>query len=222
MDTLTTNSSTITTNSGSTYWTNKITAAPGISISRDSTGSLFINGSDLTAELDQLYVRKDCSKVTKDDYFTIKDGDEFTKVVCYVPRKVFEFTFADGTVIKTVRDKEDEFDLDFAFYLALAKKLYSGFYTLEGIMHRAETLKYETRYYKLVEKGKKLYRDSFLKEIGDKIKESEKAHQHQKYIEKKKRRDERKAKQAKEELKQIIIEAIKEAKPKKNFLKKER
>ena len=51
-----------------------------------------------------------------------------------VPEKVYEFTFADDTKIKTICDEDDIFDLKYAFFLAIAKKLYSKEYTLPGVL----------------------------------------------------------------------------------------
>lgn len=52
----------------------------------------------------------------------IKDSNEFKTITEYVPNKVYGFTFYNGQEIKTVCDEEDEFNLEFAFYLAIAKK----------------------------------------------------------------------------------------------------
>ena len=68
--------------------------------------------------------------------YQIKDVKE------HVLDKVYEFTFYDDTKIKTICDEEDSFDLEYAFYLALAKKLYSDRYTFEGVIHKSYELQY--------------------------------------------------------------------------------
>ena len=111
--------------------------------------------------------------------YQIKDIKE------YVPNKVYEFTFYDDTKIKTICDEEDVFDLEYAFYLALAKKLYSDKYTFEGVIHKSYELQYEKRYVKIVKNGIKLFKkiqeEKFKKEQEEKLKKN----QHKKYVEKK-------------------------------------
>lgn len=121
----------------------------------------------------------------QDIKYIIQDSNSITKVKEIVPEKVYLFTFADGTVIKTVCDKNDIFDFEFAFYLALAKKLYSKSFTMDGIMHKARELKYQKYFVKIVNKGiKKFYKDQ---KEAEKEKEEERLKQerHKKFVAKK-------------------------------------
>ena len=144
--------------------------------------------------------------------FNIKDSSEFKKVEELVPFKVYRFTFEDNTVIKTVCRDDDPFDLEYAFYLALAKKKFSCSQTFEGILHKADTLRYEKYYAKIVKKGMKLFRNQQLEEAKKEDEKRLKKEQHQRYIAKKKARDERRATQAQDNLRKLITEAIKAAK----------
>ncbi len=117
--------------------------------------------------------------------YIMQDSNSITKVKEIVPEKVYLFTFSDGTVIKTVCDKNDIFDFEFAFYLALAKKLYSKSYTMDGIMHMAKELKYQKYFVKIVNKGiKKFYKDQ--KENAKREEEERlKRERHKKFVAKK-------------------------------------
>ena len=121
----------------------------------------------------------------QDIKYIMQDSNSIVKVKEIVPEKVYLFTFADGTVIKTVCDKNDIFDFEFAFYLALAKKLYSKSFTMDGIMHKARELKYQKYFVKIVNKGiKKFYKDQ---KEAEKEKEEERLKQerHKKFVAKK-------------------------------------
>ena len=111
--------------------------------------------------------------------YQIKDVKE------YVSNKVYEFTFNDDTKIKTICDEEDVFDLEYAFYLALAKKLYSETYTFEGVIHKSYELQYEKKYVKIVKNGIKLFKKIQEEKIKKEQEEELKKNQHKKYIEKK-------------------------------------
>ena len=140
------------------------------------------------------------------NYFTIKNSDEFKDVIEYVENKFYEFIFQDGKKIKTICDEEDEpyFDLEYSFYLALAKKLYSGYYNNIGIMNKADELATINYYVKLVKKGMKLFENKKKEEAKKKEQEEIKKHQHEKYVRKKIGQKERKRK----ELVKTITEAI--------------
>ena len=53
------------------------------------------------------------------------------------PEKVYRFTFNDNTIIKTVCSGEDVFDLRYACFLAIAKKLYSKILTFDGVINES-------------------------------------------------------------------------------------
>ena len=121
--------------------------------------------------------------------------NEFYNIKEIVPEKVYEFTFGDGTKIKNVLSEEDFFDLEYGFYLALAKKLYSKTYTFEGVICKSFDL-YHLKYTKkIVEKGLKLFKK--IQEDEAKAEEAKaiKERQHKKYVEKKIRAKERKRKE---------------------------
>lgn len=139
----------------------------------------------------------------------LKDANEFKKIEELVPFKVYRFTFLDNTVIKTVCANEDPFDLEYAFYLALAKKKFSCSHTFEGVLYKADTLRYEKYYANLVKQGMKLFKKQQLEEAKRADEERLRKEQYRKYVAKKKARDERRAAQSQENLKEIIKEAIK-------------
>lgn len=139
---------------------------------------------------------------------TIKDKEEFTDVKEIVPFKVYLFTFGDDSKIKTVRDDLDEFDLEYMFYLALAKKIYSSKLTFEGVLNKAHELQYEKRYVKLVKKGIKLFNNIQKKQVEEEEKEAIKKRRHEKLVRKKQAAKERK----REDKIDIIAEAIKRSK----------
>ena len=153
-------------------------------------GYYYYNSNDMTT-----YTMKD---------LVIKDKNEFTDIKEYVPGKVYSFTFADETKIKTVCSDEDVFNLEYAFYLALSKKLFSKELTFEGILRMVEEIRCQKYYVNLVKKGMKLFNKLQKTEQEKKEKEEIKAHQHKKYIEKKKKQKERRLKRQAE----ILAKAI--------------
>ena len=85
------------------------------------------------------------------------------------PEKVYRFTFNDNTIIKTVCSGEDVFDLRYACFLAIAKKLYSKILTFDGVINESYQLMYYKEYNKMVDKAIK----KFYKEQEEKAKEEE-------------------------------------------------
>ena len=148
------------------------------------------------------------TKLTAPASMQIHDGDDFKEVIEHVPMKVYEFEFWDGKHIKTIRQEGDPFDFDYAFYLAAAKHIWAKELTFEGVLRKADELRTCKKWVKRV----KIAKREFLKKEEAEFKaREEKARvkeQHKKYIEKKKRRDERRVAQANEGLKQVIMEAI--------------
>lgn len=121
----------------------------------------------------------------------IKDSNEFIAIKQHVPNKVYTFTFEDKTKIKTVCSDEDVFDLEYAFYLALSKKLFSKELTFEGILRMVDEIRCQKYYVNLVKKGIKLFNKNKEEERKKKEEQEIKARQHKKYIEKKKKQKER-------------------------------
>lgn len=125
-------------------------------------------------------------------------------IVEYVPEKVYKIVFKDKTEIKTIKDSFDEFNPEYMFYLAIAKKLYSKTYTFDGVLTKAYQLMVQKEYIKIVRKGLKLFNtlqeEKKKKEEYDKMKKR----QREKNIRKKKAAKERK----RQEQINIIAEAI--------------
>ncbi len=121
-----------------------------------------------------------------------------------VPEKVYEFTFQDGTKIKTILDKEDIFNLEYAFYLALSKKLYKDTLTFEGVLNKVYELRYEKKYAKEVEKGLKLFKKIQKEKAKEEEAEEIAKRQHKRYV---RRKQEAKARKKKDQI-NLIAEAI--------------
>jgi len=121
-----------------------------------------------------------------------------------VPEKVYEFTFNDNTKIKTIREENDPFDLEYMFYLALAKKLYSKDYTFEGVLMKAAELQFVKSTVKTVKKGIQIFKKAQEEKAKKEEQEAIKKQQHEKYIRKKK---EAKARKRDNQI-NIIAEAI--------------
>jgi len=81
-------------------------------------------------------------------------------------------------------------------------------------MRKANELKDSKRYDKIVKKGLKLFKKQQEEKIKEKEEENRKKEQHKKYIQKKKDRDHKQAERARENLYNIIRDAIKDAKNK--------
>lgn len=95
----------------------------------------------------------------------------FLKVEQVCPGKVLKFYLSNGQVIKTVCHEDDDFSLEFAFFLALAKDRYQHLLTNEGIYRQIENMKYEKAVLKSVKNGIKL----FVKETKEKEMERQNA-----------------------------------------------
>lgn len=139
----------------------------------------------------------------------IVDSRSFSKIRILSENKVVEVSFADGRKIKTICDDESEFSLEFALYLSLAKRLYSDKYTSEGVWKKAQDLKYEKYFVKLVQDGLKMYK----KEQKEKEEAEKRAEEERQIIERKKakkiaykkrREERRKADQV-----DVIVQAMK-------------
>ena len=136
----------------------------------------------------------------------------FSYVKEYVPNKVYEFTFANEIhKIKTICDDDDIFDLEKAFYIAIAKRNFPNF-TPEGYVKQSEIYTYDKDYIKIVQNGIKLFNllkqeEEFEKEEDERIKRK-----HEKYVQKKKNRALRKKNNANQDLYDTIKKAIEDAK----------
>ena len=192
-----TTDNTIHTATNNTYTT---TATPNITSNNIYTTPSWINIPNATVATTSYTI-----STAQTGFITIKDINEFKKIEELVPQKVYRFTFHDGTVVKTICAETDVFDLEYAFYLALSKKLFSKTHTFSGILYKTQELYFQKYYAKIVKKGIKLFNKT-QKEKQEKEEQKEiKKRQHEKYVAKKIRAKERK----KLEQMQLIAEAIK-------------
>lgn len=135
---------------------------------------------------------------------SLKHPFDFEYIKEIVPEKVYEFTFHDRVKVKTIREENDLFDLEYMFYLAIAKKLYSKDCTLEGVLYKTSMLQFEKKYVKAVQKGIKLFNKLKEEEFKKKEYDETKKRQHERYVRRKKEAKERKRK----DQVNIIAEAI--------------
>ena len=142
----------------------------------------------------------------------------FKEIKEYVPNRVYQFTFNDDTKIKTTLHQSDAFSLSYAFYLAIAKKLYSKEYTLQGVMKKAEELSYQKEYVKIVNKGIKLFNKQKEEKELEAQKQKEEKLRHQKNYQKKLEKEKRKKEQKQTELQETILQAILESKKMTNLI----
>ena len=167
----------------------------------------YINDSKLTVTNNLCYTATATDTVSPSNYFTINANDlykslgiatkkyqqnDFKDIKEIVPEKVYEFTFYDNTKIKTIRNEDDPFDLEYMFYLALAKKLFSKEYTFDGVLFKACQMNLEKRYVKIVKKGIKLFNKLQKEKIEKEEQEAIKKRQHEKYVRKRKEAKKRK------------------------------
>lgn len=197
----------------STYTTsNKITVDTVAITSGTSTGSIpnyatvtipnyatptFVYTYDTTASTDTTTTTSTKSK-----------EPTFTWVKEYVPNKVYGFKIDNSKkIIKTVCDDSDEFNLEYAFFLAIAKHLYSSTLTFEGVLEKARQLSYNKQYVKIVKDGIKLFK--LLKNEEEKKQKYDKEQKaiKKRRTEKKRRRHEARLEKQKELIKQAILES---------------
>ena len=143
------------------------------------------------------------------DNLLIKDGNSFKDIIQYQKNKVYKFIFQDGVEIKTICSDNDTFSLEYAFYLALAKKLYGKEYTFEGVLETAKDLPYVKRYNKIVKDGLKLFKKKQQEEEKKEKEEQLKKEQYQRLVEKKKKRDQKRKEQKRNDLINAIADGIK-------------
>lgn len=151
-----------------------------------STPTPIITTSDYGYSIQQKELQKFFDVINNHISNSFKDIKEI------VPYKVYEFTFLDGVKIKTIKCDSDTFDLEYMFYLALAKKLYSKTLTFEGVLNKICQLQYEKEYVKIVKKGIKLFNKLQKEKIEKEEQEALKKRQHEKYVRKKEEAKKRK------------------------------
>lgn len=143
----------------------------------------------------------------------LRDKTWFYSIKEYVPNKVYGFTFPyswQKSEYKTICADEDEFNLEFAFFLAYAKYLNTNELTTEGYVDIARTLSYNKRNLKKVKNGIKLFHKLQERDALEEQIKAEKKHRHDKLIRKKIEKKNRK----KDEQIKIIRTAIEASKQK--------
>lgn len=80
-------------------------------------------------------------------------SDEILDFDVVKENKVVRVLFKDSLYEKMVCHEEDTFDLRQCLYIAIAKHLYKGTYTFEGIEWKAKEISYQKRYIKMVDKA---------------------------------------------------------------------
>ena len=117
---------------------------------------------------------------------------KITNVEILNPQKVVRFTFENGKQIETICDDTDNFSLNDAIYVALAKYISEGDLTGDGVWNLAQELKYYKIAQKIATKTIKLFFKQKKERIAEQArKEEEKqvaAHRREKKIEYKKRK----------------------------------
>lgn len=206
----------MTSLSTDTILTNRTVADTiNVGTSAPTTNTLFyspqqswtVSASSLSASaisIDSNYIKEKIKQEKEKMEEKEKKNCQIIDIVEYVPEKVYKIVFKDKTEIKTIKDSFDEFNPEYMFYLALAKKLYSKTYTFDGILLKTYQLMNQKEYIKIVKKGLKLFNtlqeEKKKKEEYDKMKKR----QREKNIRKKKAAKERK----RQEQINIIAEAI--------------
>lgn len=143
----------------------------------------------------------------------LRDKTWFYSIKEYVPNKVYGFTFPyswQKSEYKTICADEDEFNLEFAFFLAYAKYLNTNELTTEGYVDIARTLSYNKRNLKKVKNGIKLFHKLQERDALEEQIKAEKKHRHDKLVRKKIEKKNRK----KDEQIKIIRTAIEASKQK--------
>lgn len=171
-----------------------------------------ISTSDLLqVNLTQSEIHKAINKICNVTINT-KDNNEFKDIIEYKKNRVYGFEFYDGTKVKTVLEEGDTFSLEYAFYLALAKKLFSKTHTFHGVLCKADEIQLEKYYVTLVKKGMKLFKKKQEEQEKKELEKLEKEEQHKRYVEKKKKRDKKIQERYDEEFINLIAKAIKKGK----------
>lgn len=133
---------------------------------------------------------------------------KITKIEILKPYKVLRFTFADKTIIKTICDDMDTFDLDFACFLAISKKIYGKDWTADGVYSKTFELMEQKCYIKIVKQAiSQFKKEQKEKEQKERI---EKEQKEAKIRQAEKRR--KKRKEAKNRRINELAEAIKKSK----------
>ena len=198
---------TIFTNGTATNTINVGTGAPTTNTLYYSPQNWTVSASGLSTSaisIDSNYIKEKVKQEKEKMEEKEKKNCQIIDIIEYVPEKVYKIVFKDNTEIKTIKDSFDDFNPEYMFYLALAKKLYSKTYTFDGILLKTYQLMNQKEYIKIVKKGLKLFNtlqeEKKKKEEYDKMKKR----QREKNIRKKKAAKERK----RQEQINIIAEAI--------------
>lgn len=133
------------------------------------------------------------------------------KIIERNPNKVYEFVFQEegkiNTHIKTICQDEDEFSLEYACFLAIAKYFYSQTLTFDGVIHKSYELMEQKSLIKIVKKAIKRFNS--LKKLEQEEKEEEERIKQIK--ENKRRKNNLRKKKAKEKKQEELYNTIKKA-----------
>ena len=169
-------------------------------------GELFVPMDDIVKKEEKLDPR--IVKINK-EIEELKRKTSFSWIKEYVPNKVYGFKFGiKDKEYKTICAEEDTFDLEFAFFLALAKWFSINNLTTEGYVNQAKQLSYNKNWIKDVKNGIKLFHKLQEKEALEEQIKAEKKHRHDKLVAKKIAKKEKR----KNEQYEIIRAAIEDSK----------
>lgn len=159
-------------------------------------------------------VKENMNNITiKEDKITIKGWSDVIKDIKeIIPGKIYLFTFEDGEKVKTICQENDEFDLRYACFLAIAKKKYKKQLTFEGILEETKKLSYSLEWNKRVNKYIKNFVKKQEEEKEKEKKEAETKEIRKRKIAKKIAKKERQKEAKKQEEIDTIVEAIRQAK----------
>ena len=188
-----------TTTAGSNYgykdWTNKTTPYYEFHASIPTYDQKI---ESINKKIEYIYERLDDEvDILANDIINIKIFKE---------NKVVGITFYDGTKIKTICSDNDEFSLEYACYLALAKKIYAKKYTFEGVLCKADELQQIKSINKMVIKAIKQYYNE------EKAKAEEKEVKARRLEKKRKKKKNKQVKEIQEIMNQLYDPMVKMAK----------
>lgn len=179
----------------------------------DSPYNLSLYNRGVTLSLaDNTSIHADSINVTVSSEFIVPPP--ITKINVVVPDKVVKITFEDGKIETMVCAPEDVFDLRKCCFIAIAKHLYRDEYTFEGIERMANELMYKKKYVRIVDRAlKKYYKDEEDKSREELRKAEEKLIKARQSA-KRTRYKERREKRYREQITDLLADAIVKAQDK--------
>ena len=215
--TITTTSTGTGTNTISSNW--YTTSTTPINVPLYTTNTITINdflnknNNELGEYIGKIVKENMNNIIIKEDKITIKGWSDVIKDIKeIIPGKIYLFTFEDGEKVKTICQENDEFDLRYACFLAIAKKKYKKQLTFEGILEETKKLSYSLEWNKRVNKYIKDFVKKQEEEEEKEKKETEAKEIRKRKIAKKIAKKERQKEVKKQEEIDTIAEAIRQAK----------